>query len=66
MGFLTVTIAIIATSILVPCGLQGTAAEVNDSWEHTLFNILREAERLQVMSLMINQHSMRNPRAVLL
>ena len=29
MGFLTVTIAIIATSILVLWGLRGTAAEVN-------------------------------------
>ena len=44
MGFLTVTIAIIAASILVLWGLRGTAAEVNDSWGHSEFNILREAE----------------------
>jgi hypothetical protein len=35
IGFLTVTIAIIATSILVLWGLRGTAAEVNDSWRHS-------------------------------
>lgn len=39
MGFLTVAIAIIATSILVLWGLRGTAAEVNDSWKHSEFNI---------------------------
>jgi hydroxylaminobenzene mutase len=44
MGFLTVAIAIIATSILVLWGLRGTAAEVNDSWKHSEFNIPREAE----------------------
>ena len=44
MGFLTVTIAIIATSILVLWGLRGTAAEVNDSWKHSEVNIPREAE----------------------
>ena len=38
MGFLTVTIAIIATSILVLWGLRGTAAD-NNSWEHSEFNI---------------------------
>jgi hydroxylaminobenzene mutase len=32
VGFVTVSIAIIATSILVLWGLRGTAAEVNDSW----------------------------------
>ena len=45
MGFLTVSIAIIATSVLVLWGLRGTAAEeVNDSWKHSEFNIPREAE----------------------
>src|SRR5215469_14736587 len=44
MGFLTVSITIIATSILVLWGLRGTAAEVNDSWKHSEFNIPREAE----------------------
>jgi hypothetical protein len=44
MGFLTVAIAIIATSILVLWGLRGTAAESNDSWKHSEFNIPREAE----------------------
>jgi hypothetical protein len=44
MGFLTVAIAIIGTSILVLWGLRGTAAEVNDSWNHSEFNIPREAE----------------------
>src|SRR5579864_1136780 len=38
MGFLSVTIAIIATSLLVLGGLRGTAAEVNDSWKHSEFN----------------------------
>jgi hypothetical protein len=33
MGFLTVSIAIIATSILDLWGLRGIAAEVNDSLE---------------------------------
>src|SRR5262249_32863038 len=44
MGFLTLTIAIIATSILVLWGLRGTAAEVDDSWKHSEFNIPQEAE----------------------
>jgi (hydroxyamino)benzene mutase len=44
IGFITVSIAIIATSILALWGLRGTAAEVNDSWEHSEFNIPREAE----------------------
>jgi (hydroxyamino)benzene mutase len=44
MGFLTVAIAIIATSLLVLWGLRGTAAEVNDSWKHSEFNIPQEAE----------------------
>ena len=44
MGFLTVSIAIMATSILVLWGLRGTVAEVNDSWKHSEFNIPREAE----------------------
>ena len=44
MGFLTVTIAIIATSILVLWGLRGTAAEINDGWKHSEFDIPQEAE----------------------
>lgn len=44
MGFLTVSIAIIATSVLVVWGLRGTAAQVNNSWKHSEFNIPREAE----------------------
>jgi hydroxylaminobenzene mutase len=44
MGFLTVAIAIIATSILVLWGLRGTADEFNDSWKHSEFNTPREAE----------------------
>lgn len=44
IGFLTVTIAIIATSMLVLWGLRGTVAEFNDSWKHSEANILREAE----------------------
>jgi hypothetical protein len=32
----------VATSIFV--GLRGTAAEVNDSWKHSEFDIPREAE----------------------
>jgi (hydroxyamino)benzene mutase len=43
-GFFTVAIPIIATSIHVLRGLRGTAAEVNDSWQHSEFNISREAE----------------------
>ena len=39
MGFLTVAIAIIVTSILALRGLRETAAEVNDSWKHSEFNI---------------------------
>jgi hydroxylaminobenzene mutase len=44
MGFLSVTLAIIAASLLVLWGLRGTATEVNESWGHSEFNILREAE----------------------
>jgi hydroxylaminobenzene mutase len=44
VGFLSVTIAIIATSILVLFGLRGTADQVNDSWKHSEVNIPREAE----------------------
>ena len=44
MGFLSVTIAIIATSIFVLWGLRGTAAEVNDSWKHSEFNTPREGK----------------------
>jgi hydroxylaminobenzene mutase len=47
IGFLTVTIAIIAMSIQVLWGLRATAAEVNDSWKgwkHSEFNIPRQAE----------------------
>jgi len=44
MGFLSVTIAIIATSLLALWGLRGTAAEVNDSWKHSEFSIPREAK----------------------
>ena len=43
VGFLTVSIAIIAASILVLWGLRGTAAEVDDSWKHPEFNIPQEA-----------------------
>ena len=43
MGFLTVSIAIIATSVLVLWGLRGTGAEVDDSWKHSEFNIPQEA-----------------------
>lgn len=43
-GSLSVTIAIIAVSLLVLWGLRGTAAEVTDSWEHSEFNVPREAE----------------------
>ena len=49
IGFLTVAIAIIATSILVLWGLRGTAAEVNDSWKHSEFNIPREAEGRRIV-----------------
>jgi hydroxylaminobenzene mutase len=45
MGFLTVAVAIIATSILVLWGLRGTAAEVNDSWKHSEFDIPRERRK---------------------
>lgn len=44
IGFLTVTIAIIATSIMVLWGLRGTAAEINNSWKPSEYNIAREAE----------------------
>jgi hydroxylaminobenzene mutase len=44
MGFLTVAIAIIAASVLVLWGLRGAAAEVNDTWKHSEFEIAREAE----------------------
>jgi hydroxylaminobenzene mutase len=44
MGFLSVAITIIAASILVLWGLRGTAAQVNDSWKHSEFDIPREAE----------------------
>jgi hydroxylaminobenzene mutase len=43
-GFLTVSVAIIATSLLVLWGLRGTAAEVTDSWKHPEFNIPQEVE----------------------
>jgi len=43
-GFLSVTIAIIATSLLVLWGLRGTAAEVNDSWKDFKVQSAREAE----------------------
>jgi (hydroxyamino)benzene mutase len=43
-GFLSVTIAIIVTSTLVLWGLRGTAADVNESWKHSEFNIPGEAE----------------------
>jgi hypothetical protein len=39
MGFVTVTVAIIATSILLLWGLRGTAGEVNDGWRHSEVNI---------------------------
>ena len=35
MGFLTVTIAMIATSILVLWGLRGTAGGLDDRWKHS-------------------------------
>jgi (hydroxyamino)benzene mutase len=38
VGFITVTIAIIATSIFVLWGLRGTAAKINDGLEHSEFN----------------------------
>jgi hydroxylaminobenzene mutase len=44
MGFLTVTIAIIATSVLVIWGLRGRASAVNDSWNHSEFKIPKETE----------------------
>ena len=44
IGFLTVVIAMIATSILVLWGLREAAARVNDSWGLSEFNIPREAE----------------------
>jgi hydroxylaminobenzene mutase len=45
MGFLTVTIAIIATSVLVLWGLRGRAFEVNESGNHSEFQIPGEAQR---------------------
>jgi hydroxylaminobenzene mutase len=44
MGFLTVTIAIIAASILVLWGLRGTTVDASDSGKHPEFSIPREAE----------------------
>jgi hydroxylaminobenzene mutase len=44
IGFISVSIAIIATSILVLWGLRGTAPEVNDSWKQSEFNIPQETE----------------------
>jgi hydroxylaminobenzene mutase len=44
MGFVSVTIAIIATSLLVLWGLRGTAAEVNDSLKFSEVNIPQKAE----------------------
>jgi hydroxylaminobenzene mutase len=44
IGFLTVTIAIITTSILVLWGLRGTAVEVNKVWEHLEFSNPQGAE----------------------
>ena len=35
IGFLSVTIAMIATSVLVLWGLRGTAAELGDRWSHS-------------------------------
>ena len=43
-GFLTVTVAIIAASVLALWGLRGTAAEVSDRWGHSECNVPREAE----------------------
>src|SRR3954449_12506173 len=39
MGFLTVAIAMIVTSILVLWGLRRSAAEVNDCWKHSEFDV---------------------------
>jgi (hydroxyamino)benzene mutase len=39
IGFLTVTVAIMAASILALWGLRGTAAVVNDSWKSSEFHI---------------------------
>ena len=44
MGFLSVTIAIVGTSIFVLWGLRGRAAEFNDGWTYSEFNIPRGAE----------------------
>ena len=63
IGFLTVTIAIIATSILVLWGLRGTAAEVNDLVGDIRIQHSARGGRTQIMSLVTEQHSMRNPRA---
>jgi hydroxylaminobenzene mutase len=48
MGFLTVSIATIATSLLVLWGLRGTAAEVEDSWKPEL-NIPPRSGRKEIM-----------------
>src|SRR3954462_5744363 len=44
MGFLTVAIAMIVTSILILWGLRGTATGVTDCWEHSDFNAPWKAE----------------------
>ena len=44
VGFITVSIAIIATSILLLWGLRGRASEVHESWEPSEFNLPRESE----------------------
>jgi hypothetical protein len=64
VGFLTVTIAIIATSILVLWGLRGTAAESTIVGKFGIQHSPRGG-RTQIMSLVTEQHAMRNPLAVL-
>jgi hydroxylaminobenzene mutase len=44
VGFLTVTIAIITTSMLVLWGLRGSAVEVDDGWNPSKFNIFQRPE----------------------
>jgi hydroxylaminobenzene mutase len=44
IGFLTVTVAIIAASILALWGLRGASVEVIDSWQSSEFNSPRQAE----------------------
>jgi hypothetical protein len=68
IGFLAVTIALIAMSILVLWGLRGTAAEVNDSWKGWSIRNSTFPDRRKdaVMSLLTAQHSRRNPGARLL